>query len=151
MSAQPSPELESDLLSSRLLSAPRKAVFAAFLDPEVLARWWGPAGFTNQFHEFDPRPGGRWRFVMRGPDGSEYALAKEFVEVAAPERIVLRQVDAVHGFVMTMLFAEEGSGTRLTWRMRFDSQEEAEKVGVFVLAANEQNFDRLEAELGAAS
>ena len=151
MSAQPSPELESDLLSSRLLSAPRKAVFAAFLDPEVLARWWGPAGFTNQFHEFDPRPGGRWRFVMRGPDGSEYALAKEFVEVAAPERIVLRQVDAVHGFVMTMLFAEEGSGTRLTWRMRFDSQEEAEKVRVFVLAANEQNFDRLEAELGAAS
>ena len=149
MSAHAIPQVESDLVSSRVFAAPREAVFGAFLDPDALARWWGPAGFTNTFHEFDTRPGGRWRFVMRGPDGSEYPLTKEFVEVAAPERIVLRQVDAVHGFVMTMLFALEGSGTRLTWRMRFDSSEEAEKVRTFVLAANEQNFDRLEAELGA--
>lgn len=148
MPPHPVPELESDLVSSRVIGAPRETVFQAFLDPEVLARWWGPAGFTNTFHEFDPRPGGLWRFVMRGPDGSEYSLAKEFVEVAAPERIVLRQVDAVHGFVMSMHFDREGSGTRLTWRMRFDSAEEADKVRTFVLAANEQNFDRLEAELG---
>ncbi|HEX8432183.1 MAG TPA: SRPBCC domain-containing protein, partial [Longimicrobium sp.] len=123
MSSQAPPEPGSAILSSRLIGVPRATVFQAFLDPDVLARWWGPKGFTNTFEEFDPRPGGTWRFVMHGPDGNEYALTKKFVEVAAPERISLRHLDPVHGFLMEMLFAEEGSGTRLTWRMHFDSAE----------------------------
>jgi uncharacterized protein YndB with AHSA1/START domain len=113
-----------------------------------LARWWGPKDHTNTFTEFDPRPGGAWRFVMHGPDGTDYQMVHEFVEVTAPERIVIDHIQAMHNFRMVMTFAEEAGGTRLTWRMQFESAAEAERVREFVLVANEQNFDRLETQLG---
>jgi len=113
----------------------------------VLARWWGPNGFTNTFQEFDIRPGGAWRFVMHGPDGTDYPMVKDFVEVAPPERISFRHPEPGHEFLMTMSFADEAGGTRLTWTMRFDSEAEAERVRSFVVAANEENLDRLAAQL----
>ena len=138
---------DREIVSRRVFDAPRELVFRAFSDPSVLARWWGPAGFANTFQEFDLRPGGAWRLVMRGPDGAEYQLEKHFVEVTAPERIVFDHVQPMHHFRMTMTFAEDSGKTRLTWQMAFDSAEEAETVREFIAAANEQNFDRLEAEL----
>ena len=135
--------MSMDIVSTRLFAARPEAVFQAFMDPAVLARWWGPAGFTNQFEEFDPRPGGAWRLVMRGPDGTEYRMVKEFVEVVRGERIVLRHLDPEHGFTMTMAVAPEVGRTRLTWRMVFDSPEEAARVREHVVAANEQNLNRL--------
>lgn len=56
----------------RLLAASTAAVFAAIQDPQRLARWWGPDGFTNQIDIFEFRPGGRWVFTMVGPDGTAY-------------------------------------------------------------------------------
>lgn len=143
--ALPDPEI----VNTRVLAAPREAVFRAFTDPELLARWWGPRGFTNDFQEFDARPGGAWRLVMHGPDGGEHRLEKRFVEVVPPARIVLDHLDPVHGFRMTMTFADEPPGTRVTWSMRFQSAEEAGRVGALVRAANEENFDRLEAQLAS--
>jgi uncharacterized protein YndB with AHSA1/START domain len=137
----------SEIVSARVFDAPREVVFRAFSDPLHLTRWWGPVGFENTFHEFAFRPGGAWRFVMHGPDGAEYQMTKEFVEVAPPTRIVLRHEQATHGFRMTMTFVDESDKTRLTWRMRFDSKEEAERVRSAVTEANEQNFDRLAAHL----
>lgn len=80
---------EGEIVSARVFHAPRAAVFGAFADPDRLARWWGPKGFANTFQVFDFRPGGTWRFVMHAPDGTDYPLTKEFVEVADGERIVL--------------------------------------------------------------
>ena len=137
----------SEIVSARLFDAPRELVFRAFSDPIHLTRWWGPKGFKNTFHEFDFRSGGVWRFVMHGPEGAEYQMTKDFVEVAPPTLIVLRHEQPSHGFRMTMSFVEEGDKTRLTWRMRFDSKEEAERVRRPVTEANEQNFDRLAAHL----
>jgi len=79
---------DREIISTRVIAAPRDLVFKAFSDPENLARWWGPKGFTNTFHEFDLRPGGAWRFVMHGPDGVDYPNESVFVEVVKPERIV---------------------------------------------------------------
>lgn len=135
---------DPDIVSSRVFDAPRETVFRAFTDADRLARWWGPKGFTNTFHEFDPRPGGAWRFVMHGPDGTEYQMVKDFVELVPLERIAILNVDPVHQFLMTMDFADESGGTRITWRMRFDSPDEAERVRSFVVQANEENFDRLQ-------
>lgn len=56
-----------------MIAAPRGRVFDAFADPARLAQWWVPAGFTNTVTEFDFRPGGAWRLVMRAPDGAEFA------------------------------------------------------------------------------
>jgi uncharacterized protein YndB with AHSA1/START domain len=136
-----------EIVSARIFNAPRELVFRAFSDPSLLAQWWGPNGFTNTFHEFDFKPGGAWRFTMRGADSGEYLMAKEFITIAAPERLVIRHIDPTHGHELAMTFAEEAGKTRLVWRMRFDLEDEYEKVKTFIPIANEENFDRLEALL----
>ena len=90
--AQPALHEASVLRLSRSFAAPRDRVFRAFTAPAQLARWWGPKGFTNTFHEFDLRPGGDWRFVMHGPNGADYANDNVFVEVVKPERVVFDHV-----------------------------------------------------------
>jgi uncharacterized protein YndB with AHSA1/START domain len=142
---------EVEIVSTRVLGAPRDVVFEAFSDPDRLVQWWGPAGFTNTFSEFDLRPGGAWRFVMHGPDGTVYELAKDFVEVVRPERIVLQHLQPMHRFRMTMIFTEQPGGTKLTWRMLFEATEDARALERFIVEANEQNFDRLERYLETSS
>jgi uncharacterized protein YndB with AHSA1/START domain len=136
-----------EIVSTRVFDAPRDRVFEAFSDPDRLARWWGPTGFTNTIHEFDLRPGGAWRVAMHGPDGTDYHNESVFVEVVRPERVVFQHQEPVHRFRMTITFDEHGGRTTLTWRMRFDSAEEYARVKSFVAEANEQNFDRLAEEL----
>ena len=86
---------------------------------------------------------------MHGPDGADYHNVSGFVEVVPAERVVFAHMGPIHRFRMTMTFADEGEGTRLTWRMRFDDADEAEKIRGFVAEANEQNFDRLQAAFQA--
>jgi uncharacterized protein YndB with AHSA1/START domain len=140
-----------EIVSSRVLDAPRERVFEAFSQPNQLEKWWGPSGFSNTFEIFELRPGGTWRFVMHGPDGTDYQMDKKLVDVVSPERIVLRHLDPMHGFDMTMTFADLGAQTLLTWRMRFESESEADRVRAAVVGANEQNFDRLAAHLANPS
>ena len=137
------------IVSWRRIPAPRERVFEACVDPAILARWWGPSGFRNEFPVFDPRPGGRWVLVMHAPDGARYEMEKRFEAIVPGERIVVRHLDPVHGHDLEMTFAEEAGGTRLTWRMEFDHAEEAARVREVITAANEQNFDRLAGVLGA--
>ncbi len=54
---------EREITYVRVFNAPRAMVWSARSNPEHLAQWWGPDGFTNTFHEFDFRPGGHWRFI----------------------------------------------------------------------------------------
>lgn len=138
---------DREIVTTRVIDAPRERVFEAWIDPAHLARWWGPKGFTSTFQTFDPRPGGPWRFVLHGPDGAEYANENVFVEVVRPGRIAFRHLSPVHGFLLTATLDEQGEQTRLTFRMTFDSAAEARRVRGVVEPANEENLDRLEAEL----
>ena len=150
MSARPpapqEPESKRELATSRLIEAPRGRVFAALSDPARLARWWGPKGFRNTFQEFDLRPGGRWVFVMHGPDGRDYPNQSVFVEVKPPKRVVLRH-DSTPRFEMTITFEDERGRTRDGWRQLFETAAERTRVARFAEVANEQNLDRLAAEL----
>lgn len=146
---QPNDQVDLEVVSTRLFDAPREVVFRAFTDPDILARWWGPAGCANTFNTFEPRPGGWWRFAMRGPDGAEYAMENRFVEVVPAKRMVLQHLAPGHRFLMVMSFADEAGKTRLTWRLVFESAEEAEQARGPISAANEQNFDRLQVQLDA--
>jgi uncharacterized protein YndB with AHSA1/START domain len=124
-------------------------VFEAWSDPDQLTQWWGPRGFTTTFEEFDMRPGGVWRFVMHGPDGLDYKNKSVFVEVARPERIVFDHVSGPQ-FRVTATFAEKpGDRTEITFRMRFETAVECDKVKGYAVEANEQNLDRLEALLAS--
>ncbi len=139
----------ASIQSMRRFAAPPQRLHQAFTDPDQLMRWWGPKDFTPTFEAFEPRAGGVWRFVLHGPDGSDYPNLKHFTEVE-PERISFRHLQEGHDFTMTMSFvATEDGGTLLTWHLRFDSVDEAARVRPFIVEGNEQNFDRLEAVLGA--
>jgi uncharacterized protein YndB with AHSA1/START domain len=61
------------------------------LDPNHLKNWWGPKGFTNTFNEFDLRPGGKWSFVMHGPDKGNYVNECEFVKIEKPKLIAWKR------------------------------------------------------------
>lgn len=143
------PATDEEIVSMRVIPAPREKVFRAFSDPTVLAQWWGPKDFTNRIETFELKPEGRWLLTMCAPNGAEYHNESRFVEVTEPAQIVFEHLGPVHWYHMVMSYDEEAGGTRLTWRMRFASVEEANKLKQFIAIANEQNFDRLETCLTA--
>jgi uncharacterized protein YndB with AHSA1/START domain len=63
-------------------------VFAACVEPEQLAAWWGPAGFTAPAIDLDVRDGARYRITMQPPDGDAFDLLGEYREVDPPRRLV---------------------------------------------------------------
>jgi uncharacterized protein YndB with AHSA1/START domain len=112
---------------SRVYDAPRELVWQAFTDPEHLAHWWGPVGFTITTHSRDLKPGGQWRYVMHGPDGRDYENVSTFHEVAAPERLVYQQGGAAGtepvNFHVTVTFEKVGERqTKLTMKSVFPSK-----------------------------
>lgn len=72
----------------RTVPAPRAVVFSMFTEPDSLARWWGPKGFTASTVELDPRVGGCYRIEMQPPEGDAFWLTGEVREVDLPERLV---------------------------------------------------------------
>jgi uncharacterized protein YndB with AHSA1/START domain len=79
---------ELALRMKRVVRAPASAVFRACTEPEELAKWWGPRGFTTSAIEIDLRVGGRYRFAMQPPEGDLFHLTGEFREVDPPSRLV---------------------------------------------------------------
>lgn len=75
---------------SRRIPAPREAVFAAWIEPEQLARWYGPGVFSNEDVEVDLTVGGRFQVVMVAPSGDRYPAGGEFIEIDPPARLVYR-------------------------------------------------------------
>jgi uncharacterized protein YndB with AHSA1/START domain len=139
-------DTEWKIITTRVVNAPRNLVWKAWSDPDRLARWWGPKGFTNTFYCCDMRSGGLWHFVMHSPGGLDFMNQSTFVEVVKPELIVIHHLSGPQ-FQLTVNFTEHAGRTRITWRMSFASAEEYERVKTFAPTANEQNLDRLEAQL----
>jgi uncharacterized protein YndB with AHSA1/START domain len=108
------------LTIERVFDAPRSLVFKAWTEPEHMARWWGPRGFTSTVLKNELRPGGAYRIHMLGPDGDHWSQGI-YREVVPPERLVMvgSWADA-HGnptrpeTTLTLLFEDLGGKTRLT-------------------------------------
>jgi len=103
----------------RLIDAPPALVFQCWTDPKHLARWWGPAGFTNPVCDADVRVGGAWRIVMRAPDGAEYPCGGVYLEIVPNERLVFTNIATnavgrpmLNGLT-TVTFAEAEGRTKL--------------------------------------
>jgi uncharacterized protein YndB with AHSA1/START domain len=137
---------ERDLRASRLLRSTPAEVFAAIADPLRLARWWGPNGFSNRFEAFEFKPGGAWTFTMHGPDGTDYPNRSEFGEIVPSERVVIHHRSAPE-FTLTITLGAEQGGTRLGWRQHFATIELCRHLAPLIGNKNEENLDRLEAEL----
>ena len=123
---------DRELVYHRVFNAPRHLVFEAWTDPAHLAHWWGPDGFTLTTHEMAPRPGGHWRFIMHGPDGTDYRNHVVFHEVVPPRRLVYEHLpapgDEPVSFTVTVTFDEVDGRTHLSMRMIFPSREARDLV-----------------------
>ena len=115
-------------------------------DPERLARWWGPAGFTNTFNHFEFKKGGRWSFVMHGPNGATYPNDCVFSDVDPPTKLVVEHASHPK-FRLTIDLASSDRGTVVTWSQAFEDSAVADALEHMVVPANEQNLDRLSAEV----
>ena len=141
----PSDTSDRELATTRLLPHPRERVFRAIAERDRIARWWGPAGFRNTIDTFDFREGGEWKFTMHGPDGKDYPNPSRFEKIV-PLEVVILHVNAPH-FRLFMTLTEEAGGTRMHWRQVFEDAHVREQLAPVCVPANEQNLDRLEAEL----
>lgn len=132
--------------TSREIPASVEQVFAVLSNPQRLARWWGPAGFSNTFSVCEFKNGGRWSFVMHGPDGSNYPNESVFAEIETPRKVVVQHISEPK-FRLTIALAPSATGTVVSWVQAFERAEIASRVEHIVVPANEQNLDRLSAEV----
>ena len=138
---------DCQIISSRVVNAPIETVFQAWTDPHHLANWWGPAGFTNTFKEFDLRPGGRWRFTMHGPEKGNYENECVFIKIEKPNLIAWYRLSKPIFQVVASFEEVDIARTKLVFKMLFETADECNKLKKFVPEKNEENFDKLEAEL----
>jgi len=129
--------------TERVLSAGVDRVFAAFENPGDLATWWGPDGFTNTFEQFEFTPGGRWVYVMHGPNGHDYPNESVFRDIEPCAGLVIEHVCQPR-YTLTVTLTSEGDSTRLSWTQVFEVPNVGAKLRTIVEPANEQNLDRLE-------
>jgi uncharacterized protein YndB with AHSA1/START domain len=142
---------DREIVTKRIMQVPRELVFKAWTDPLILKHWWGPTGFTNTFHEFNPVPGGKWRFTMHGPEKGNYENECVFLKVETPSLIAWDRISQPHFRVVTTFDEIQDGKTILTFRMQFASKEACDKLRPFVVGKNEENFDKLEIELAKIS
>ena len=113
---------DRELLITRTLNAPVELVWEAWTNPEHIANWWGPNGFTNTISKMDMTAGGEWDLVMHRPDGTDYKNKSMFKEIVLHKKIVFNHF--FPNFTATIEFEEQGDKTHLTWHMLFESKEQ---------------------------
>jgi uncharacterized protein YndB with AHSA1/START domain len=138
---------DCEIVSSRIVTASQELVFKAWTDPDHLKNWWGPKGFTNTFNEFDLRPGGRWKFVMHAPEQGNFQNECEFFKIEKPREIAWIRISKPLFNIVATFDKEADNQTKIVFRMVFETAEECAKLRPYVVDKNEENFDRLEAEL----
>ncbi len=106
------------IAATRVFDAPRDVVWRMWTHPDQIAQWWGPTGFTNSIDSMDVRRGGRWTFVMHGPDGRDYDNEMWYTEVVEPARIAYDHITGPK-FHTTVLFTDLGEKTKISMRMVF--------------------------------
>lgn len=118
---------DTEILMTRVFEAPRHLVFEAMSKPEYIRRWWGCMdGFTMPVCEVDFRVGGKYRFVGRAPDGNEFGFSGEYLEIAAPAKIVNTEIfdpfpDSPA--ICTMTLEERDGKTYYSNLIKHDSQQ----------------------------
>lgn len=116
-----------EIFVMREFDAPRKLVFTAFTDPKLYLQWLGPRGYSMKLETFEPRSGGRWRYIHTDPQGNEFGFHGVNHEVLPPERIIDTfefegQPEAGHVMLETVKFEElPGGRTRVTTQSVFQS------------------------------
>ncbi len=138
---------DREIRVEREFDAPREAVFAALIDPELVCQWWGPLGSSTRVDRFDTRNGGDWRVVITS-DGREQGFRGTFREITPPERIVRTfEWEGMPGHVLveTATLEQLDGGTRLVVTSLFHTS--AERDGMLASGmerGTNDSYNRLE-------
>jgi uncharacterized protein YndB with AHSA1/START domain len=136
-----------EIVTTRVVNAPIEVAFEAWANPNHLKNWWGPKGFTNTFNEFDFKVGGKWSFIMHGPDKGNYANECEFIQIEKPFLIAWKRYSKPLFNIVATFEEVTSNKTNVTFKMLFNTAEECNKLKPYVVDKNEENFDKLELEL----
>jgi uncharacterized protein YndB with AHSA1/START domain len=143
-----------EIVMTRTFDAPRDLVFKTTMDPELIPKWWGPRYLTTTVDEMDVRPGGKWRYIQRDPEGNVHAFHGIYHDITPPERVVCTfEYEGVPGHVLlqTMTLEDVGGKTKLTMQSVFQSVADRDgmvEAGMEVGARD--MVDRIEELLAAA-
>lgn len=144
-----------ELITTRLVNAPKELVWEVWTQPEHVKQWWGPDGFTNTIHEMEVKPGGVWRFMMHGPNGMDFPNKIVFTEVIKPERLTYTHTSDDDNnptlFHTTVTFEEQNGKTNITMKAIFATAEERNRVVKEYGAAEggKQTLSKLDAYLSS--
>lgn len=122
---------KQELVLTRIIDAPRAAVFKAQTDPALIPKWWGPRRYETIVDKMDPRPGGIWRFINRDSKGNEYTFKGVFHEVLSPGRLIYTfEFETFPGHVSleTVTFKDLGSKTLVTDHVVYQSVEDRDEM-----------------------
>ncbi|MGY4645797.1 SRPBCC family protein [Cellulomonas sp. URHB0016] len=113
--------MEKTFTITRVLDAPRAAVWRAWTDPDEMTHWYHPRGLTTPRESVavDLRPGGEYRYTMVAPDDTAYPTGGVYREVVEPERLVFTWGDPGddEAPVATVTLDDLGDRTRMTFRL----------------------------------
>ncbi|RYG38516.1 ATPase [bacterium] len=120
---------DREIALTRTYDVPRSLVWRAWTEPDQIAAWWGPNGFSTTNHEMSVHPGGVWRFNMRGPDGTDYPNKVVYTEIVEPSRLAYDHGDdeRVH-FTVVVTFEERDGKTEVTLHSTFPTAEARDAV-----------------------
>lgn len=117
MPAKPNQAAKPSLTLKRRFNAPPARLYAAWTDPAQMTRWWGPAGAVPIQVEADARVGGRFRVVVRMPDGEQHDVSGVYREVVPDGKLVFSwawRSTPERESLVTVTFKPDGAGTLLT-------------------------------------
>lgn len=130
----------------RIYDAPAKTVWDAYTEPEQVAHWWGPRGFTLTTHSKDLKVGGTWDYTMHGPDGVDFPNLTKYLEVEKYQRLVYdhgANADRPPMFRVTVVFSEFDGKTKMDMTMALPTIEAAEATRKFIKkASGDSTWDR---------
>jgi uncharacterized protein YndB with AHSA1/START domain len=137
----------NEIAITRVYDAPVAVVWDAWTDPEKVAKWWGPRGFTLTTHGKELRPGGSWDYTMHGPDGTDYPNLARYLEVEPLRKLVYDHggsADRPPLFRVTVLFSEREGRTTMEMTMTLPTAQAAEQTRQFIReAGGNATWDRL--------
>jgi len=144
------PKDKPQIITTRLIAAPRELLWKLLTSPEHLQHFWGPDGFTNSYQQFDLHVGGRAAFTMHGPDGKDWPNRFKFLQVEPPHLLVFEHDGGEdwpeeHRFINEIELIEETGKTRLTMKLTVSSIERRDALATFAVDGGLQNVDRLAA------
>ena len=135
------------LTLERTFNAPLKLVWEAWTQPEHIVEWWAPKGMKTKVIEHDFRVGGKWKYIIPMPDGSEFTSDGVYSVIVKFEKIFSSAnfKPMTEGVEIQILFEKNGDKTNFTFNVVHPTEEyckQQKKIGFY--NGWSTAFDRLE-------